>query len=172
MIIKVSEDYDSITDEIKTLKKLRKSQKSLYGENMRKYIPQCFNFGMIVVSNFTYTGENSQGTMSKTSKDTSIESKEDSRLLGYFIMRRYEQNLETYVCNHEHLSVSLLLEIHLQLVNSFQIISHAGLVFNDLKLQNIMINENKNSDEGSEIVLIDYGFATSYLCKDKKTHIS
>ena len=39
MIIKVSEDYDSITEEIKTLKKLRKSQKSLYGENMRKYVP-------------------------------------------------------------------------------------------------------------------------------------
>tara|TARA_B110000285_G_C15040667_1_gene571630 strand:- start:1082 stop:1201 length:120 start_codon:yes stop_codon:yes gene_type:complete len=39
MIIKVSEDYDSITEEIKNLKKLRKSQKSLYGEDMRKYIP-------------------------------------------------------------------------------------------------------------------------------------
>jgi hypothetical protein len=39
MIIKVSEDYDCITEEIKNLKKLRKSQKSLHGENMRKYIP-------------------------------------------------------------------------------------------------------------------------------------
>jgi len=46
------------------------------------------------------------------------------------------------------------------------------LVFNDLKLQNIMINENKeNDDEKNEVVLIDYGFATSYLLKDKKTHI-
>jgi len=35
-----------------------------------------------------------------------------------------------------------------------------------------MINENKeNDDEKNEVVLIDYGFATSYLLKDKKTHI-
>ena len=84
MIIKVSEDYDTITEEIKNLKKLRKSQKSLYGENMRKYIPQCFNFGMIVVSNFTNCNQTSN------SKETTSDSKEDSRLLGYFIMRRYE----------------------------------------------------------------------------------
>lgn len=35
-----------------------------------------------------------------------------------------------------------------------------------------MINENKETDEENEIVLIDYGFTTSYLYKDKKTHIS
>jgi len=47
------------------------------------------------------------------------------------------------------------------------------LVFNDLKLQNIMINENIDNDEDcNEVVLIDYGFASSYLQKDKKTHIS
>lgn len=46
------------------------------------------------------------------------------------------------------------------------------MVYNDLKLQNIMINKNEDSMEnGYELVLIDYGFATSYLNKDKKTHI-
>jgi hypothetical protein len=35
-----------------------------------------------------------------------------------------------------------------------------------------MINENLDTDEGNEIVLIDYGFTTSYYQKDKKTHIS
>ena len=103
MIIKVSEDYDSITEEIKVLKKLRKSQKTLYGEQMRKYIPQCFNFGMIVVSNFTYN----QSGVTDSSKATSTDSsKEDSRLLGYFIMRRYDQNLEKFVCKSKNLHLS------------------------------------------------------------------
>lgn len=143
MIIKVSEDYDSITEEIKVLKKLRKSQKSLYDEQMRKYIPQCFNFGMIVVSNFTYN----ESAVTNSSRATSTDSsKEDSRLLGYFIMRRYDQNLEKFVCKSKNLHLRTLLDIHLQLIYSFQIISHAGLVFNDLKLQNIMINQNLDSN--------------------------
>ena len=59
------------------LKKLRKTQKSNYGEDFRKYIPHCYNFGMVVLANFENKIDN---------KDDSID---DSRLFGYIIMKRY-----------------------------------------------------------------------------------
>ena len=54
----------------------------------------------------------------------------------------------------------------------FQYVHCAKRTFNDLKLQNVMINLNQNSDGEPQVFLIDFGFATKYHKKDGKEHIS
>ena len=49
LIIKISLNTDEITNEIRILKQVRKSQKELYGEKCSSYTPTCTNFGMIVM---------------------------------------------------------------------------------------------------------------------------
>ena len=49
LIVKISLNTDEITNEIRILKQVRKSQKELYGEKCSSYTPTCTNFGMIVM---------------------------------------------------------------------------------------------------------------------------
>jgi hypothetical protein len=63
------------------LKKLRKTQKDLHGQETRGSIPHMANFGMIVIN------DSPDGT--KTDDDD-----ENLQLVGYFVMKRYNQTLE------------------------------------------------------------------------------
>jgi hypothetical protein len=49
LIIKFSFDTEEITNEIRTLKFIRKSQKELYGDKCSSFTPTCTNFGMVVL---------------------------------------------------------------------------------------------------------------------------
>ena len=51
------------------------------------------------------------------------------------------------------------------LVSALEIIHEAGYCYNDLKLDNVMIELRKNKEPRT--VLIDYGMATRFI--DKKT---
>ena len=58
-----------------------------------------------------------------------------------------------------------MLNIITNLIIALEIVHNTGYVYNDLKLDNIMIDPHKNND--ARVLLIDYGMATRYL--DKKT---
>lgn len=60
-----------------------------------------------------------------------------------------------------------MLDIAIQLLKSLEILHEFGSTHNDLKLENIMINDG----EFKEITLIDFGFITSYLDANNN-HIS
>lgn len=83
LIIKFSEDYEAITEEISILKKLRKEQKNLYGPDFRGFTPHCVNFGMLVMSDDISEGQ-SNGDPDK----------QNAVLIGYFVMKRYDQTLD------------------------------------------------------------------------------
>lgn len=70
-------------------------------------------------------------------------------------MKRYSMNLESYIVSKPSLSIIKLLQISKSVLQAFQINHNAGITFNDLKLQNIMI-----SGRDDNVNLIDYGMAT------------
>jgi serine/threonine protein kinase len=105
--------------------------------------------------------------------------KED--LLSYMIMPRYGQNLETFFekqkCN---ISNSSILEIALGTLDMLESVHAAGYIYNDLKLDNIMVGfESKIAKEYKEenvladtsLHLVDFGFATKFIDKSTGLHI-
>ena len=50
-----------------------------------------------------------------------------------------------------------------KLIEALKVVHESGFIYNDLKLENIMINENGDDADGFNLVLIDYGLATAYL---------
>ena len=76
LVIKLSEDYESVTEEISILKKLRKEQKRLYGADFRGYTPHCVNFGMLVLSNQVFE---KKGLLSPRRKDSKSKQNEEEK---------------------------------------------------------------------------------------------
>ena len=87
LIVKISFNTDEITNEIRILKQVRKSQKELYGEKCSSYTPTCTNFGMIVMES------------------------EEPQLAGYLIMKRYTMNLEQYILSNTDISATNIIQI-------------------------------------------------------------
>ena len=51
-----------------------------------------------------------------------------------------------------------------KLIEALKVLHESGFIYNDLKLDNIMIHRDSDSqDDDFNLVLIDYGFATEYL---------
>lgn len=99
------------------------------------------------------------------------------------VLPRYGKNLnDVFKKRNAIFSKKQIYSLGIQLVNILERIHDAGLVYNDLKLDNLMLdydmaNSQKqllNDDEMFEkghINLVDFGFATSYLADGKKEHI-
>ena len=59
--------------------------------------------------------------------------------------------------------------IGIRVLHILETIHNAGFVYNDLKLDNLVVGDFKNSPESmNEIRLVDFGFVTRYLDKDGK----
>ena len=66
-------------------------------------------------------------------------------------------------------------------MNILEKVHSAGFVFNDLKLDNLMLDFDSNANkflesnddifEDNNVNIIDFGYATSYLRSDGKRHI-
>jgi len=54
-------------------------------------------------------------------------------------------------------------QISIELLDTIEILHETGRTYNDLKLNNIMIDK---SEDGIRMTLIDYGFADSYVNKN------
>ena len=66
--------------------------------------------------------------------------------------------------------IQKIVEVAYKLVNIFKVVHCSKRTYNDLKLQNVMINTNGNLDADPQVYLIDFGFAKKYTKKDNKTH--
>lgn len=104
----------------------------------------------------------------------------EDNLLAWVIMPRYGSNLETYFEKMQHkMSKETILDVGLAMITTLESTHKAGYVFNDLKLDNLMVGYgNRPSKTVTEqsafkectIHLVDFGYATKY--KDKKgSHI-
>ena len=64
------------------------------------------------------------------------------------------------------------MDVAIKIVSIFKYLHCAKRTYNDLKLQNIMINAGTDLDEDPKVFLIDFGFAKKWVKKDGKEHIS
>ena len=74
-------------------------QKELNGNEERGSIPHMANFGMLVLNDH-------ETQAAQTDTDD-----ENLQLVGYFVMKRYNQTLEQFVCNKEKLNNIISIEI-------------------------------------------------------------
>ena len=74
-----------------------------------------------------------------------------------------------------------MFHLSIQLLDILETIHSAGYIYNDLKLDNILLGYHQklpasctqgNCFEGTEINLVDFGFATSYLDAQTGKHVS
>ena len=81
----------------------------------------------------------------------------------FLVTRRYTTSLDNYLNKGNQLEPSQALEIIIQLLDIFKDIHESGFTYNDLKPENIMLN---NSSDGSvHATLIDFGYAKEYVPK-------
>ena len=76
-------------------------------------------------------------------------------------MKKYNNGLVKYITQKRQVSVVKFLNICRSVLNAFEIIHNAGYVYNNLKLENIMISGQKNGN--FNVRLIDYKMATKYI---------
>jgi len=104
-------------------------------------------------------------------------------IMSYLIMPRYGINLESlFQSRNSHFSRESIYSLGIQLLNMLQRVHEAGYVYNDLKLDNLLLDYGKNSQElkestgdifkGNQVNMIDFGFATRYVDKKTKEHMN
>ena len=75
-------------------------------------------------------------------------------------MPHYEMNLKEYLVKLEGINkIEKVLEIGLKLITIFKYTHCAKRTFNDLKLENIMIDTQGSLEADPLVYLIDFGFA-------------
>ena len=99
-----------------------------------------------------------------------------SKIFSYLIMPRYSMTLQTLVEKHK-LSKESVYSLGIQLLNIFEQIHAEGFVYNDLKLDNLMVehdfdtsqlkNERVDIFKKNSINIVDFGFASNF--REKKT---
>ena len=81
-------------------------------------------------------------------------------------------NLKQYISKLNGVQkIEKILDVTNKLVSIFKYIHCAKRTYNDLKLENIMVNTNGNLDADPEVFLIDFGFAKRFVKKDGSSHI-
>lgn len=144
------------TKEISTMKKITQVYLANKGgdpEMNYDATPQILCYGMLNLANFD-------------------EKSESLRLNTFYIMPLYEMNLKQYLSKLDGVrKIEKIIDVTNKLVTIFKYIHCAKRTFNDLKLENIMVNTNGDLAADPEVFLIDFGFAKKFLKKDGKNHI-
>ena len=87
-------------------------------------------------------------------------------------MPLYEMNLKQYLAKLDGIrKIEKIMDITYKLVTIFKYIHCAKRTFNDLKLENIMVNTKGDIHAPPEVYMIDFGFARKFLKADGKNHI-
>lgn len=88
-------------------------------------------------------------------------------------MPQYEMNLKEYLNQLQGVNkIEKIVEVAIKLTSIFKYTHCAKRTFNDLKLENIMVDTQGNMEADPKVFLIDFGFAQKYVKKDGKQHIS
>ena len=79
--------------------------------------------------------------------------------MGYVIMPKYDQNLANFLQNIQKgpNKVVKILDVTFQLLDILKVIHGAGLTYNDIKPENIMVSND------CKVTIIDFGFADTYF---------
>ena len=109
-------------------------------------------------------------------------------MFNYIVMPRLGMNINQLIeLRAANFNKAQIYSFGVQIVNILEKIHRAGFVYNDLKLDNILLDFNKMEDDDLKNIqitdaddifdamnlnIIDYGFATSYLDESTKKHIS
>ena len=101
----------------------------------------------------------------------------------YMIMKRYGDNLyDVFDDRNGNFSKESIYSLGIQLINILERVHATGYVYNDLKLDNLLLDFGINSEHllsdtddilnSYNINMIDMGFATRYIEKHSGQHIS
>lgn len=167
LVVKMSEKTKIFCKEISAIKNIWKTSQAAQADqsNLGK-TPEVKAYGTLVV----------------TDSNQSSADPQEYKLMSYLVMPRYGINLESlFQCRNNQFSKESTYFLGIQLLNMLQQVHEAGYVYNDLKLDNLLLNYGTNSqsliDSQSNIFkensvnLIDFGFATRYLDKKTKLHL-
>lgn len=105
--------------------------------------------------------------------------------MAYYVMPRYGKDLDRLLYERDFtLTDASIYTIGLKLLNILEVVHHSGLVYNDLKLDNVLIGYNyelptKDSKEWKtencfkdiQLHLVDFRFATSWKNETNGQHI-
>lgn len=84
---------------------------------------------------------------------------------SFFVMDHFGQNLQQHLVNRgKAFSLKTVCQLGIQLITKFQQIHSMGLVYNDLKLDNVLVGDQFNSAESlGDIRLLDFGLCTTFV---------
>jgi serine/threonine-protein kinase PknG len=125
----MSLDIAALAIEIKALRQMKKTRSS-------KGVTEVTHYDILLLKNFQ------RGSKTDT-------------VCGYYVMPRYSMNLTT-ILEKGSLDVKTLLNICCQMVDSLKTVHSSGRTYNDIKPDNIMVDDN-------DAILIDFGMTDKYV---------
>lgn len=122
LVAKICKDYKLFAKEITAMKNIWRSN-ALYLKPHNVLTPEVVEFGMIMVAD-----QNEQAPS------------KDNPLMSYLIMPRYGKNLDTYFeAVGKNFSKASIYHLGLTVLEILEQIHASGYVYNDLKLDNLLI---------------------------------
>ena len=186
LVVKASEDIVTTFNEVHALDQVHK-----HAESQGKYkhvadsVPKALLQGLIYVEkelqdqNESCSGNRQLGTSAGANGNKNGSSEDDYTPLVYYIMPRYGLNLQEILESRgNYLNNASIFGLGLQLLDILELVHDSGLVYNDLKPDNIMIGtEDKLPSQmksqyddifkNVRVNLVDFGLASKWL--DNKT---
>lgn len=156
--------------EIKAIAGIRKKMKSNDGSaapGAHRGLPKIKDFGKILhVQDVQCEAQLTEADLTR------------ARPLSYMIVPRYGMTLEKYF-KRNSFSKETVYSLGMQLLDILEQIHAAGYVYNDLKLDNLMLdygfnpcaNDSHNVFLDKHVNFIDFGFATRYVSKETGKHV-
>ena len=108
---------------------------------------------------------------------------ENSTIYMYVVMPRLGMNLQDFfTTKNAGFTERSIYSLGIQLLNILEKVHLAGFIFNDLKLDNLLLDFGSDAKQlkkdvdtdifsTNNINIIDFGFATPYLKEDGTTHV-
>ena len=86
--------------------------------------------------------------------------------MSYYIMDKLGSNLNSFYMKLERFSKKTIYQVSIKLIDIFERIHEAGFIYNDLKMDNILVGNFKSCESSLyKIRLCDFGFACRYQDK-------
>lgn len=175
LVVKFSSNLNLAQREIEAMQTIweEANNKKKLDRNRIIYTPRIYGSGFVI----------KEATQGKTSRKSPRSSKDSSsgEKMSYYIMPRFGQNLEQYFDQQErNLSKSSIYSLGIALLNILEQIHDSGYIYNDLKLDNLLIGYNDqlpseycagNCFEYVNISIVDFGFVTRYIDEANQKHL-
>ena len=99
------------------------------------YFPETYCTGKVLIADEAICSPNEAA-------EDDIEAQVDSQVWSYIVQEKLGDTMEKFLfTRNEPFSEKTVLQIGIQLLEAFKIIHEAGYIFNDLKLDNILIGD-------------------------------